>query len=54
MIINNKRNPKWVRERYGKYWYEYQENGEYFGRGYFKTAEEAHAACLKAKEEYKK
>lgn len=42
----SKCNPKWVRERRGKYCYEYQRDGEYWAHGFYDTAEEAHQACL--------
>ena len=47
---SSKGNPKWVREERGKYYYEYQKDGEYWARGYFKTAIEAHQACLNHQE----
>lgn len=38
--------PKWVRENYGKYRWEYQKDGKYYAQGFYKTAQEAHEACI--------
>ncbi len=48
----NKGNPKWVRQgqgnkKYGDYHWEYRKDGKYYAEGYYKTAEEAHNACLR-------
>lgn len=45
-----KGNPKWVREVYGKYRWEYQKHGKYYSEGYYETSQEAHEACVKHQE----
>lgn len=46
---------KWVRTKFGnpvkgEYHWEYQKNGKYYAHGFYKTAEEAHEACIKHQE----
>lgn len=50
--------PLWVRtgrgNKTGRYHWEYGKDCKYYAHGFYKTAEEAHEACLKHQEDMKK